>query len=460
MLKPGGEPHIADWSKPADMLIRTAFLTVQMPDGFETTDDSMQGRLCSSLSRFVSLLVAFVFVLAPAIGLSAQPRNSASLNGADAQLKRIFERIERGQLNAALEDVDQLVADRPNFRLAHLVRGDLLLARARPITGFGNTGHAARERLDELRSEVSVRLRAYSDHPSQNLVPRYLLQFAPTQKHAIVVDASRSRVYIYENANGTPRLVDDYYTTLGKRGIEKEREGDQKTPIGVYEVTSKIPGSKLPDLYGWGAFPINYPNAWDRMRGKTGYGIWLHGVPSDTYARAPSASDGCIALANPDIEELGKRVQVGATPVIIADRVEWIAPDASRAERDLLMRQFEAWRSDWESLDTNRYLAHYARDFRSEGMDIAAWQAHKKRVNTAKTWIKVSLTNMSVFRNPGKQGLIVVTFDQDFRSNNFAQQARKRQYWITEESRWKIAYEAPIRRAALAMPESFPVKAR
>lgn len=408
------------------------------------------------LFRLAPSLAASALALVPLLGFSSEPRSSARLSGAEAQLKRVFEKVGETQLDAALHEVDELIARRPNFRLAHLVRGDLLLARARPITGFGNTGHAARERLDELRSEVSARLRAYSDHPSQNLVPRYLLQFAPTQKHAIVVDASRSRVYVYENANGTPRLVEDYYTTLGKRGIEKEREGDQKTPIGVYEVTSKIPGSKLPDLYGWGAFPINYPNAWDRMRGKTGYGIWLHGVPSDTYARAPAASDGCIALANPDIEDLGRRVQVGATPVIIADRVEWLTPEAWRAENGAFMRQLEAWRKDWESLDTDRYLAHYSRNFRSGSTDIAAWREHKQRVNAAKIRIKVSLANVSVFRNPGKQSLIAVTFDQDYRSNNLAQQTRKRQYWIEEDGRWKIAHEAPTQGAKFVLPESFP----
>jgi murein L,D-transpeptidase YafK len=412
------------------------------------------------------LLFALVMAVAavatmPSAVWAGQPHNNAHPGGAEAQLKAVLEKIAQTRLDAALDGANQLTSSYPTFRLGHLVRGDLLLARARPIAEFGNTGHAARERLDGLRAEVSARLRAYSDRPSQNLVPRYLLQFAPMQKHAIVVDASRSRVYVYENANGTPRLVEDYYTTLGKRGIEKEREGDQKTPIGVYEVTSKIPGSKLPDLYGWGAFPINYPNAWDRMRGKTGYGIWLHGVPSDTYARAPSASDGCIALANPDLAELGKRVQAGATPVIITGRAEWLTPEAWRAESSAFMRQLEAWRKDWESLDTGRYLAHYSRDFRSGSMNIAAWREHKQRVNAAKTRIKVSLANVSVFRNPGKQSLIAVTFDQDYRSNNLAQQTRKRQYWIEEDDgRWKIVYEAPIRRPVLAMPESFPVNIR
>jgi len=116
--------------------------------------------------------------------------------------------------------------------------------------------------------------------------------------------------------------------------------------------------------------------------------------------------------------------------------------------------------ANWESLDTGRYLAHYAREFRSDGMDISAWNAHKQRVNAAKTWINVSLTKVSVFRSPGKQSLIAVTFNQDYRSNNLTQQTRKRQYWVGEDGRWKIAYEAPLRGAVFALPESFPGKSR
>lgn len=391
--------------------------------------------------------------------IAAAPQPDGGADRADVQFRRALENVRQGRLGEALEETDRLIARYPNFRLAHLVRGDLLLARSRPIAGFGNTGHTANGRLDELRTEASLRLRAINERPPADLVPRYLLRFDPRQRHAIVIDGSRSRVYVFENANGTPRLADDFYSTLGKSGIDKQREGDRKTPIGVYNVVSQIPGSKLPDLYGWGAFPIDYPNEWDRMRGKTGYGIWLHGVPSDTYARAPQASDGCIALANPDIEELAKRVQVGATPVIIAERIEWIAPEALRAERDMFMRQLEAWIADWQSLDSDRYLGNYSRGFRSDGMDLAAWQAHKRRVNAAKSWIKVSLANVSVFRYPGSgEGLVTVTFDQGYRSSNLAQNSRKRQYWVEEGGRWKIAYEAPVRSAALALPESYPGK--
>ena len=407
-------------------------------------------------SVWARALAVFALILTvPAVLAAAGPPDTGA-NSAEARFERVLQGMKNGRLPAALEEMNRLAERYPNWRLAHLVHGDLLLARTAPIAGFGNTAYPAGERLEDLRAEALARLRAYRDPPPAGRIPRYLLQLDPAQRNAIVVDAGRSRVYVYENAGGTPRLVRDFYSTLGKNGVDKLREGDRKTPLGVYHVTARIPGNKLPGLYGWGAFPINYPNEWYRMAGRTGYGIWLHGVPSDTYARAPRASDGCVALANMDIAEMAKRVQVGVTPVIITDQIEWTTPEAWREEREAFMNQLQAWRRDWESLDAARYLGHYAREFRSDGMDIAAWSAHKRRVNASKRWIKVTLDNVSVLRSPGQKALMVVTFDQDYRSSNLDQRTRKRQYWIMEEGRWRIAHEAPVGGAPLALPESFP----
>jgi len=45
VLKPGGELHIADWGKAQNILMRGAFLFVQLLDGFSTTSESVQGKL-------------------------------------------------------------------------------------------------------------------------------------------------------------------------------------------------------------------------------------------------------------------------------------------------------------------------------------------------------------------------------------------------------------------------------
>jgi len=298
-----------------------------------------------------------------------------------------------------------------------------------------------REKVEDLRAEALARLHALRERPRAQRLPRAVLQLHPGQKHALVVDSRHSRLYVFENVDGRPHYLADYYVSLGKRGVDKAREGDQKTPIGVYHVTANLPRQKLADFYGAGAYPINYPNEWDRQRGRNGYGIWVHGTPPDIYSRPPRASDGCIVLANPDLLSVGRLMQVGMTPVIIADDIEWADAGTLEAERSSLADALERWRADWQSRDTERYLAHYAVEFRSGKQDREAWAAHKRNVNAAKSWIRVALAQVSMLRYPRESDFVAVSFEQDYRSSNLSNTMRKLQYWKKVDGRWRILYE-------------------
>ncbi|MDA8258180.1 MAG: L,D-transpeptidase family protein [Betaproteobacteria bacterium] len=409
-----------------------------------------------ALARLPTIVAAcsLLFAAGPAAAAGKAPghlkknaRGSASAahftdSGPEPLLAKVFDAIENNQLDLAMQQSDMLVRAYPNFRLAHLVRGDLLLARSRPLMAFGEGGGpAAGEKVADLREEAIVRLKGYRSKPPADYVPRYLLQMQPEQKHAVVVDTQKSRLYLYQNDKGTPRFVADYYISQGKLGAEKAREGDKKTPIGVYHVTSSLPRQKLTDFYGSGAFPINYPNDWDKRQGRNGHGIWLHGTPPDTFSRPPKASDGCVVLANQDLDTLSKSLQVGLTPVIISNSIEWLSLDDWQSERSSLLQMIEEWRSDWESRNVDSYARHYSHKFKADGQGYREWVEHKRKVNAGKSWIKVGTGNISMFRNPGREEYVVVTFDQDYRSNNLSGQMKKRQYWIKESGRWKIVFE-------------------
>ncbi len=367
----------------------------------------------------------------------------ASAAGADPeiQLLHIYREIGSNHLDKALALTEALLNEHGNFRLAQLIKGDLLLARTRPLRTVGDLPNAPQDKLSELREEALLRLRAYREKPSANTVPRYLMQLRPDQKTAVVVDTKKSRLYVYENVNGQPRFLADYYITQGKAGDGKTREGDEKTPIGVYHITSSLPGSKLGDFYGPMALPLNYPNEWDKSQGRTGHGIWLHGVPSNTYSRAPKASNGCVVLANQDLEKLNRQVQIGMTPVIISENIEWLDQDHWNSERQSFLKSFEIWRADWESLDTEKYLSHYSKKFSSNDMNYAQWTERKRQVNAGKQHIQVKITNISMLRYPGNDEMLVVTFDQDYRSSNLSNVMQKRQYWIRENGNWRILHE-------------------
>lgn len=365
--------------------------------------------------------------------------------GLEAQLGSIFDKIESNRLDLAMRQTDALLASYPTFRLGHLIRGDLLLARTRPLGTFGDVGsEVATEKVADLRDEAMARLKAYRAKPPVDYVPRYLMQMHAEQRYAVVVDTQKSRLYLYQNDKGTPKFVADYYISQGKLGSNKVREGDRRTPIGVYHVTSSLPRSGLADLYGTGAFPLNYPNAWDKRQGRDGHGIWLHGTPSDTYSRPPKASEGCVVLSNQDLDALAKTLQVGLTPVIISNSIEWLSQDDWQVERDSLLAVIESWRQAWESRNASDYAENYAQDFNADGQDRAAWLARKQTVNAAKSWIKVRVDNISMFRNPGVEDHVVVTFDQDYGSSNLSGQMKKRQYWVKESGRWRIVKEDAV----------------
>jgi len=366
----------------------------------------------------------------------------------EALLVKTLNEVANRRLHSAVAEIDKVIDAYPNFRLAHLIKGDLLLARARPLTTVGNARGVPLSRLEELREEARARLARIQNPPPVDLVPRYLVQMPRGQHHALVVDTAKSTLYVFENRDGSARYVADYYVTIGKNGIDKFREGDNKTPLGVYHVTSWKPRKsldadfgKLAELYGVGAFPINYPNDWDRGQGRNGSGIWLHGVPFDTYSRSPRASNGCIVLTNQDLEAVARSVQIGLTPVIISNGVDWVAPGATEPVRRELLSEIDAWRHDWESLDTDRYLTHYAGGFSAGRMNLDQWSAHKRRVNSGKSWIRLKVQNVSVFLYPGRSDLAVVSFDQDYASSNLLDKMRKRQYWIREGRTWRILHE-------------------
>ena len=133
-------------------------------------------------------------------------------------------------------------------------------------------------------------------------------------------------------------------------------------------------------------------------------------------------------------------VLLGASPAH-ADDMQWSSAAAIDAERRDLARAVESWRTDWESRDTARYLSHYSAHFRSKGHDYAVWAARKRRINSTKTWIKVGISDLSMFRYPRERDFAVVSFAQNYRSNNLSNVIRKVQYWSKENGSWKMLYE-------------------
>jgi murein L,D-transpeptidase YafK len=146
-------------------------------------------------------------------------------------------------------------------------------------------------------------------------------------------------------------------------------------------------------------------------------------------------------LTNADLLALAKNLQLGLTPVIISNSIEWLSYDDWQSERSALNEKIEQWRTDLESRDYERFIRHYAKDFKADGQNSQLFVHLKNQLGRGKEAIKLTLSQASVFRNPGREQFVVVTFDQDIRSNSLSSQTKKSQYWIREDGTWKIIYE-------------------
>ena len=354
-----------------------------------------------------------------------------------------------GETELALHELERLVSRAPEFHLAHLVRADLLAARVTPLSDIGSPGFldASDAQLLALRDEIQTRLRAHINQPDRRKVPLQFLQLNADMHTALLVDKSRNRLYLFERraADEPPLLVRDFYVSTGRKTGNKSVEGDLRTPEGVYFITSWIPDDKLPEKYGVGAFPMDYPNSLDRQQGKTGDGIWLHGTDRIYYSRPPLDSEGCVVMSNIDLQGIRHLIKPGITPIVIAEEVQWVEEQVWYATRARILSALEQWRHDWESLDVERYLSHYAENFWSPEHDYAGWSAHKRRIAQHKTRQEIELDDVSLFYSPvpavQAQDTVVVRFRQNYRSNNFNSVANKRLYLARNEDAWKIVYE-------------------
>jgi len=379
--------------------------------------------------------------------------NTASLNSlagvtniagslAENLLIKSLVEISEGNTQQALNTIDQLIAAVPNFKLAYLVRGDLLMAQGKHLLAFGGADSLPNEGVKDLQEEARVRIERYLAEKIQDKQPNLLLAPNTQQKHLIVVDTSKSRLFLYQNQGDKLKYMADYYITVGKNGVIKQSEGDKRTPIGVYFARGKL-NQSLPDFYGEGAYPLNYPNEWDKQNNRKGSGIWLHGTPRDTFSRPPRASDGCVVLANEDLKALAPVLQSGKTPVIIVNKLEWLEPGSQNNQLKLaLSHQVDSWLNDWRAQNTEKYLSHYSKNFSSNGLNYQQWAEHKQRVQAGKPDVEISISDISMFSYPeSDKQLVVVDFVQDYRSPVLKNRMQKRQYWIQEPEGWKIIYE-------------------
>jgi len=368
----------------------------------------------------------------------------------EQSVRQIYAQLGEGERAQALATASMLVERFPNFQLGQLLYADLLnISSAKPVVWPApddDNAPSLRKRLDELILESKRRLQRDSAQSLQGKIPSALAFLSPQQAYVAAVDASKSRLYWFENrSDGDGRLqlhlVKESYISVGINGVGKNKEGDGKTPVGVYFIQRNLPGEGLPDLFGAGALTLNYPNAVDVMRKKTGSGIWLHGTPSAQYARAPESTDGCVVLSNPEMERLLQMPELRMTPVILAEQLEWVNADQSGQTWAGFKPALDKWLQARNGRDPEALKIHYSPRYEQDGMALA--QVWPRLAQTTLGYRQTQpLELVSVLNWKDQDNTMVVTM-KDPNQTHLQGSAYLRTYWQKENGQWRLVFQGP-----------------
>ena len=273
--------------------------------------------------------------------------------------------------------------------------------------------------------------------PSTEATPRptvFLKWPKNSSDYAVIVDKACQEVYVYHR-DELSQPIRTYPCSTGENSGPKTRKNDRKTPEGIYFITSAYEEGELSPIYGVYAFPLDYPNPFDKMEGKRGYGIWFHGINKPLR---PNDSNGCIAMNNWDIADLAYFVRIGETPVVITSRLEMAPSYRLEVEADLLETLIGDWRKAWQGKQIGRYMSHYHSSFHSEGKSWDHWKAHKTKIAEIYEEIQVAIQDLWIFQN---DGITMALFYQYFKAPGFQSYGKKRLYLRQNSTEWKIIGE-------------------
>lgn len=237
-------------------------------------------------------------------------------------------------------------------------------------------------------------------------------------------NTTRLKLYASNEKNSAFKLNNDFLAFVGKRNGDKQKEGDLKTPIGVYKLLKKL--EHVDEFYGPLAYLTSYPNVFDKTRGKNGSGIWIHGLPlngdRDNYTK------GCIAINNDNIKQLEKYIDIKKTALYIDEESY---PKVEKNKLVTILSQLYAWRFAWKNSEIEKYLNFYDENFkRSDGMNKKAFSNYKKRVFAKNEYKQILFTNINIHPYPVQnvKDIYLVTFHEEYESKTYKFSGEKELY--------------------------------
>lgn len=259
------------------------------------------------------------------------------------------------------------------------------------------------------------------------------------QETFLVVDKINSCVTLYGVQSEKIIEINKYRSVTGKNHGDKWSHGDLKTPTGIYFLDYLVDKRLLTKKHGKLALATDYPNAIDKIQGKNGHGIWLHGVETFLRLDLKYDTEGCVVVSNNNILEIANFVEFKKTPIIIYEKIpENFVP---KIRNEILENIISKWKEAWSSKNIEKYISFYDKKFTSRGMNVLQWKAYKSNITKLSRLIKVEISKPFVIEH---EKYTVAFFFQHYKSDSLETTNIKRLYFSSSSENAKILAEEAL----------------
>jgi len=246
-------------------------------------------------------------------------------------------------------------------------------------------------------------------------------------------------IYKYQK-NNNDFLKEGIYPVITGLDGDKIKRGDLKTPIGVYKLKTLI--KNVDKFYGPFAFETEYPNLFDKIHQKTGYGIWIHGYPI-FGKRDTNNTKGCIVLKNNLLKDLKQEINYKNTYLLISENRPLTATKEEIAQ---ILAFLYKWRKSWRESDFNEYKTFYAKTFKtSDDKNLKNFLDYKKRVfiNKKGQNVEILFNNINIvpYQNINHEKIFRIDMLEKYISRNYKFQGEKELYVKFINNKPKIILE-------------------
>ncbi len=160
------------------------------------------------------------------------------------------------------------------------------------------------------------------------------------------------------------------------------------------------------------------------------------------FSRAPLATDGCVAVSNPDMLELTQIVERQETPILIAEKIEWVSPQAAVQRRSEFLQTFAAWKSARSGKQREALQPFYA-----AGTTESSGRSERKRslvggAAPVMSQLPATIDAISVVWWRDDREVVVVTYTETTSAQ--LRPRLKRQYWLRNEGSWQVIFEGNL----------------